>query len=51
MNESRIVTAPDLDLDNRFKILLVDVEWSDIERLSNTINNFDMDLKIGRAHV
>ena len=46
MNESRIVTAPDLDLDNRFKILLVDVEWSDIERLSNTINNFDMDLTI-----
>jgi hypothetical protein len=39
MNDSRIVTAPDTDLDHRFKILLVDVEWSDIERLSQSINS------------
>jgi hypothetical protein len=37
--ESRIVTAPDLDLDNRFKILLVDVEWSDVERISQAVKN------------
>jgi len=37
MNDSRIVTAPDLDLDVRFKILLVDVEWSDVEKLSHAI--------------
>jgi hypothetical protein len=46
MNQSRIVTAPDLDLDHRFKVLLVDVEWGDIERLSNTINNLDIDITL-----
>lgn len=46
MNTSRIITAPDLDLDNRFKLLLVDVEWSDIERLSTTINNLDIELTL-----
>ena len=46
MNNSRIVTAPDLDLDNRFKVLLVDVEWSDIERLSQTINNLDLEITL-----
>ena len=46
MNNSRIVTAPDLDLDHRFKVLLVDVEWSDIERLSNTINNLNIDITL-----
>ena len=46
MNQSRIVTAPDLDLDQRFKVLLVDVEWSDIERLSTTINTLDIDITL-----
>ena len=39
-DESRIVTAPDLDLSDRFRVLLVDCEWSDVERLSQTIKNF-----------
>lgn len=46
MNNSRIVTAPDLDLDQRFKVLLVDVEWSDIEGLSTTINNLEIDITL-----
>jgi hypothetical protein len=46
MNESRIVTAPDMDLDNRFKILLVDVEWGDIERLSKSINSLDFPITV-----
>jgi hypothetical protein len=46
MNASRIVTAPDLDLDQRFKVLLVDVEWSDIERLSSTINNININITL-----
>lgn len=46
MNDSRIVTAPDMDLDKRFKLLLVDVEWSDIERLSTTINNLEIDITL-----
>jgi len=46
MNDSRIVTAPDIDLDNRFKILLVDCEWSDIERLSTSINSLDANITL-----
>lgn len=46
MNNSRIVTAPDLDLDNRFKILLIDVEWSDVEKLSKTIETMGVDVTI-----
>jgi hypothetical protein len=46
MNDSRIVTAPDLDLDARFKILLVDCEWSDIERLSTSINSLDANITL-----
>jgi len=46
MNASRIVTAPDLDLEQRFKVLLVDVEWSDIERLSSTINNININITL-----
>jgi len=46
MNDSRIVTAPDMDLDTRFKILLVDCEWSDIERLSSSINTLGIDITI-----
>jgi hypothetical protein len=46
MKESRIVTAPDMDLDNRFKILLVDVEWGDIERLSKSINSLDFPITV-----
>ena len=43
MNNSRIVTAPDIDLDARFKVLLVDCDWSDIERLSTSINSLNVD--------
>jgi hypothetical protein len=39
MDDSRIVTAPDLDISNRFKILLVDCEWSDVERFSQIIKS------------
>lgn len=46
MNNSRIVTAPDLDLDHRFKVLFVDVEWGDIERLSNTINSLGIEITL-----
>jgi hypothetical protein len=46
MNDSRIVTAPDTDLDHRFKILLVDVEWSDIERLSQSINSLKFPITV-----
>ena len=46
MNDSRIITAPDTDLDHRFKILLVDVEWSDVEKLSQTINNLGITCSI-----
>ena len=44
MNNSRIITAPDLDLDERFKILLVDVEWTDVEQLSQTIGKLGIDI-------
>jgi hypothetical protein len=46
MNDSRIVTAPDTDLDHRFKILLVDVEWGDIERLSQSINSLKFPITV-----
>jgi hypothetical protein len=46
MNTSRIVTAPDMDLDDRFKILLVDVEWSDVEKLSKAIEAMNTDVTI-----
>lgn len=46
MTDSRIVTAPDTDLDLRFKILLVDVEWSDIEKLSHTIKELQFPITI-----
>jgi hypothetical protein len=46
MNDSRIVTAPDLDLDSRFKILLVDVEWSDVEKLSHAIKELPFPVTI-----
>jgi ribosome biogenesis protein Tsr3 len=42
MNDSRIVTEPDLNLDHRFKILLVDVDWTDVERLSSTIEEVQL---------
>ena len=46
MTDSRLITAPDIDLDHRFKILLVDVEWGDIERLSSSINTLGIDITI-----
>ena len=46
MNNSRIVTAPDIDLDARFKVLLVDCDWSDIERLSTSINSLNVDITL-----
>lgn len=46
MNNSRIVTAPDNDLDNRFKVLLVDVEWADVERLSNSIQALGIEVTL-----
>ena len=46
MNDSRIVTAPDLDLDVRFKILLVDVEWSDVEKLSHAIEELQFPVTV-----
>jgi hypothetical protein len=46
MNDSRIVTAPDIDLDNRFKILLVDCDWSDIQKLSSSINSLGIDITV-----
>jgi hypothetical protein len=46
MNDSRIVTAPDLDLDVRFKILLVDVEWSDVEKLSHSIKELQFPITV-----
>lgn len=45
-NNSRIITAPDLDLEERFKVLLVDVEWSDIELLSQSIKKLDDDVTL-----
>jgi len=45
-DNSRIVTAPDLDLDDRFKILLVDVEWADVERLSSSVKAFNSDITL-----
>ena len=46
MNNSRIVTDPDIDLDARFKVLLVDCDWSDIERLSTSINSLNVDITL-----
>jgi hypothetical protein len=46
ISDSRIVTAPDLDLDARFKILLVDVDWSDIEKLSHTIKELQFPITV-----
>lgn len=46
MNSSRLITEPDFDLDQRFKVLLVDVEWSDIENLSQTIQNLNIDVTV-----
>ena len=45
-SDSRIVTAPDLDLDVRFKILLVDVEWSDVEKLSHAIEELQFPVTV-----
>lgn len=46
MNDSRIVTEPDLDIDQRFKILLVDVDWSDVEKLSHTVKELQFPITI-----
>jgi len=46
MNNSRIVTEPDIDLDNRFKVLLIDCEWGDIERLSKSISSLGIDITL-----
>ena len=46
MNDSRIVTEPDLDLDHRFKVLLVDVDWTDIEKLSKTVESLGIDITL-----
>lgn len=38
MNDKKIITAPDTDFTEHFKIMLVDFEWSDIAELSDSIN-------------
>ena len=46
MTQSRIVTAPDMDLDTRFKILLLDVDWEDIQKLSAAVESLGVDITI-----
>lgn len=36
-NTKKIITAPDLDMSDGFKILLVDFEWPDIQEFTETV--------------
>lgn len=42
----KIITEPDLDYSNKFKILLFDFNWEDIERYCHLMTNVNDDLVV-----
>ena len=42
----KIITSPDLDYTNKFKILLVDFKWEEIERYSHLFTSINDDIVV-----